>query len=435
MAKEKKKINIPEGLVDYYVIYSIDRRLGTKEIRKLLIQKQGEIRSQMAGGALNAPEILEKLQEAYNEIANAVRAFKNEDRRKEYDILLNAAYEAGKIDVEAQTMAQGLYEEIEAMFVKGNYQGAIKKCLEALNNNVKDYRIYILLAKSYFALEEVDKSLSTVDKGLSVYPNNMHLLRVGARYANKGKKDYNRAQSYVNQMLEIDPDNAMAVSEQSYLYLNNGKQDLAYQMIDDYMEKHPNDMQFRKDCAYDLIGHSYSYYIKDPETGAYFLDKQEDYQKSLEACNKAMSIYNDKNVQKAVETANFYGTTEFNKENKESIIWLFIGGLIYFVPSVLSLFTYIGGILFGNISFVEILPVLFVGIIGGLLLYSGVKLRQFSYRPYWQINKFILTGKRVKGESKYIWIGKIFVGVVKWCFKAMWWLVKFIFYLVWYSVR
>ena len=320
MAKEKKKINIPEGLVDYYVIYSIDRRLGTKEIRKLLIQKQGEIRSQMAGGALNAPEILEKLQEAYNEIANAVRAFKNEDRRKEYDILLNAAYEAGKIDVEAQTMAQGLYEEIEAMFVKGNYQGAIKKCLDALNNNVKDYRIYILLAKSYFALEEVDKSLSTVDKGLSVYPNNMHLLRVGARYANKGKKDYNRAQSYVNQMLEIDPDNAMAVSEQSYLYLNNGKQDLAYQMIDDYMEKHPNDMQFRKDCAYDLIGHSYSYYIKDPETGAYFLDKQEDYQKSLEACNKAMSIYNDKNVQNAVETANFYGTTKFNEENKESII-------------------------------------------------------------------------------------------------------------------
>lgn len=428
--KKKKNINIPEGIVDYYAIYSIDRNLGTKEIKKLLLQRQGEIRSQMAGGALNAPEILEKLQEAYNEIANVVKVFKNEERRKEYDILLDAAYEAGKIDVEAQTMAQDLYEEIEAMFLKGNYRGAVKKCLEALNNNVKDYRIYILLAKSYFALNDPDKSISTIDDGLSVHPNNMPLLRAGARFSNEGKKDYNKAQSYVNRILEIDADSAIAASEQSYLYMSTGKQDLAYKMIDDYIEKHPSDMEFRKDCAYDMIGYSYSCYTKDPESGAYVIASEEDYQKCLDTCNKAMSIYNDENVQDALDNAKAFGTIEFNDENNESIKWSFIGGAVFWITAIFSAPQILsGGGDFGTIVS-NIIGLLLIFAFGGILIYCGVKLKKVSYRPYWQINKFILTGQREKEEARYILIGNILGGLIKWSFKASWAIIKFMFKLI-----
>ena len=430
--KKKKNVNIPESFVDYYAIYSIDRNLETKEIKKLLVQRQGEIRSQMAGGALNAPEILDKLQEAYNEIANAVKVFKTEERRKEYDILLDAAYEAGKIDVEAQTMAQDLYEEIEAMFMKGNYRGAIKKCLDALNNNVKDYRIYILLAKSYFALNDSDKSLSTVDNGLLVHPNNIPLLRVGARFSNEGKKDYNRAQSYVNKIMEMDANSSIAVSEQSYLYMSTGKHDLAYKMIDDYMEQHPSDMEFRKDCAYDMVGYSYSCYTKDPGSGAYVIASEEDYKKCLDTCNKAMSIYNDENVKEALDNAKAFGEVEFNDENNESIKWLFIGGFTYLVMSLMlfSLLSGASGKDFGSIIGEIIGPIagaIVLICLGVLLIYCGVQLKKVSYRPYWQINKFILTGQREKIEEKYILIGNIFGGLIKWSFKIAWKFIELIF--------
>ncbi len=425
MAKKAKNIDIPEGFIDYYVLYGIDRKTKTKDIRKLLFQKQGEIRSNMSNGALNSPEIMKKLQEAGNEIANAIKAFKNDERRSAYDEILDAAYAAGRIDTAAQTMAQDLYEEIEALFMKGNYRLAVQKCMDALNNNVRDYRIYILLAQSYFALSDPDRSIKTVDDGLKVHPDNLPLLRAGARFANEGKKDYDKAQGYVNRMLEIDKDSPLAASEQSYLYLTTGKQDLAYGMIDEYVEKHPNDMEFRKDVAYDLVGYSYSCYTKDPNSDAYVIASQEDYQRSLDTCNKAMSLYNDENVREALENAKSFGTVEFNDENRDGIKWLFIGGLIYAFAAVMAIMAgaqagELGGAIVGSLPFT---------ILGGLLLYSAVRLRQVSYRPYWQINKFILTGQREKGEKKYIIIGKIFAGYMRWSFKIGWAIVKFAFSL------
>lgn len=425
----KRNVSIPDNMVDYYFMYSLDRNLGTKEIRKILLQKQGEIRSNMSNGALNSKEILEKLQEAYNSIAAAVKVFKNDDRRKEYDRALDAAYQAGRIDVAAHTLAQDIYEEIEAMFVKGNYRRAANRCLEALNDGVHDYRIYILLAQSYFAMNDPDNSIKTVESGLQVHPDNIPLLRAGARLSNEGKHDFDRAQRYVNRMMEIDAKNPMSISEQSYLYLNSGKEDLAYKLIDEYVEEHPNDQKFRKDCAYDLIGHSYECYTKDPNGGAYVIASQEDYEKCLETCNKAASLYDDENVQTALNNAKYFGTIEYNDENNEGIFWLFVGGAIYLMPGLV--FPLMVGrsdgleAFFG--SLVTSLP---FSLVGALLVFSGIRLRQVSFRPYWQINKFILTGKREPGEKKYIIIGKIFAGYIKWCFKVSIWIIKMIFRLM-----
>lgn len=436
MAKRKRNVKIPEGIVDYYAVYSLDRKLGTKEIRKQLMRKQGEIRSNMASGSLNGPEFLEKQQEMYNMVAAAMKIFKNEDRRKEYDLALDAAYEAGKIDIEAQTMAQDLYEEIEAMLLRGNYQGVIRKCMDALNNGVLDYRIYIFMAGSYSALNDPDRSLKAVENGLQVHPENMPLLRAGARYSNEGKHDFNKAQEYINRMLEIDAESNYAVSEQSYLYLCTGKDDLAYQLIDEYVEKHPNDSEFRQNCAHDLVGHSYSCYTKAPDSDAYVIASQEDYQKCLDICNKAASLYNDDSVRTALERAEYFGTVEFNDENKESIMWLFIGGGMYFVIGIIV------GILLvmelGTDKEINIIAGIFGAFIlggcpfaiGSLLIHFGKRLYQVSYRPYWQINKFIMTGVREKGEGKYIIIGKIFTWYMRLCVKTAIWTIKFVFYWV-----
>ena len=415
--KQQKPVNLPEDFMDYYVYYDLNRSGNTKDIRKQLLQRQGEIRSKMTGGSLNSPEIMNKLQEAFENIAAAIKIFKNDDRRKNYDALLDAAYESGALNPEAQSTAQDLYEEIQALYMKGNYSGAIRAAMEALNNNAHDYRIYILLAQSYFALNNADASLKAVDDGLNVHPDNFPLLRAGARFANEGKQDYGCSQRYINRMMEIDPENPMAVSEQSYLYATAGKTDIAYKLVDDFLEKHPNDTDFRKDVAYDLVGLSYSScYTKDPYSDAYIIASEEDYKKSLDTCTKAASLYNDENIQDALENARSFGSVEYNDENTENILWLFIGGAIYLVTSIVA---------FASNGLAGLL----VFALGILLIFSGVKLRKLSYRPYWQINKFILTGQREKEEGRYITIGKIFAGYMKWCIKASVGIMKFCFRL------
>ena len=420
-----KKVDTTEKMRDYYSEYQLDPNMKTKDIYKELQRKSGELRSQMANGSLNDESIQQKLQFAFNSLAEAIKIFKKEDRRKEYDLKLETARQANMIDMEAQKLAQDLYEELLAMFAKGNYNGVLQRCMEALNRNIRDYRLYILMAQSYMALNNPDNSIKTIDNGLQVHPDNMPLLRAGARLANTGMNDFDKSQQYINRMMEIDSENNLAVSEQSYLYLTNGKQDLAYQLVDEYMEKHPNDMDFRKNCAYDMIGYSYSScYTKDPDNGAAIIASQENYQKCLDTCNKAVSLYNDETTKTALDNAKYFGTVEFNDENKKSIIWLFIGGVLYAFGGIMQIVT--GAV---NQSAGIWVACLVMFALAGLLIYSGIRLRQFSYRPYWQINKFILTGKREKGEGKYILIGQIFAGYMEWGLKISWKLIKFSFKL------
>lgn len=421
-------VNNSNNIVDYYAIYQLDRNMSREDILKRLRQLQGEIRSKMSCGSLNSPEILEKLQESFNGIAQAVKTFKTDERRQEYDAALSAAYQAGRVNMEAQKLAQSLYEEIETLFLNGQYHIAIRKCLDALNNNVTYYKFYIILARSYLALNDINNSIGCIENGIKIHPNNLEVLKAGARIANEGASDFNRSQQYVNKMTEIDSDSPLTVSEQTYLYVTNGKTDMAYQLIDDYLNKHPNDNGFRELCAHDLVGYSYSCYTKDPESNSYVIASKEDYQKCLDICNKAASIYQDENVRTALENAKYFGNIEFNDENNKNILWLFIGGGLYAFGGLMMLLTGIGS---GSAAgfFGILIPLLLMGGLGGLCIYSGIKLKQCSYRPYWQINKFILTGEREPEEKKYVMIGKIFAGYMEWSLKLSWKLTKFCFRL------
>ena len=401
-----------EKVVDYYVYYSIDRQNDTKTIRDFLMKEQGRIRSHMSSSALNGTEIQMELQEKFNEMAEAMRAFRNDQRRKAYDKKLDEAYKNNMVDMAAQPMSQDLFQELEDMFGKGNYQGVINRCQQAFNSNVLDYRLFIYMAQSYMALNDSTNCYNTLGYGLNSYPDNMEILRAGARLSNTGMNDYNTSQAYINRMLEIDPENRYANSEQCYLYECTGHEDMAYQLMDTYMGRYPSDMEFRNLCAYDLVKHSYSRYTEDPTTGSTVIASQEAYNQCLNDCSKAVSIYSDEYTKAAYENAQYYGTTEFNKENVESIAWMFGGGILYCVCGFIAL---AGG------------PWGFIGLelIGALVLYCAIRLKMLSHRPYWQINKYILTGEREPSEKKYMTIGSIFTGYMKWSIRASVKMTKF----------
>lgn len=428
MAKVKtkaKKVRIPENIIDYYAVYALDRKLDAQAIKKKLRSIQGDIRENMSSGSLNSNEVMAKLQESFNQVAEALKVFKNKETKEEYDAQLDAAYANGVLNTEAQTMAEDLYAEIEAMFLKGNYQGAARKCTDALNNNVRDARIYGLLARSYYALQDFSRSLQTVVEGVKIHPENMELLRMGARFSNEGKEDYNTAQEYINRMFSIDANNKFAYAEQIYLYLCTGKNDLAYQNIDEYLQGNPHDNEFRRTCAYDLVGFSYSYYTKDESSGSYVLISKEAYENCVAVCDKAASLYNDENTINCLNTAKSYGEIEFNEDNKENIKWTAIAGVIY----IASAFMYTASGMFTGENLLETIvamgPVFLLFVLGVAVLYCAYGLYQVSKRPYWQIYKYYLTGQREKKEKIFIIIGTILAGYMKFAWKFTKWMFRF----------
>ena len=81
----------------------------------------------------------------------------------------------------------------------------------------------------------------------------LNLYWLGARIASVGTKDFDDAQKRVNKLLEIGPDNSIGHSEQVYLHLQKGDEDLAFQEIDSYIAAHPQDDGFKKNVAYDIV--------------------------------------------------------------------------------------------------------------------------------------------------------------------------------------
>ena len=388
-------------LRNFYAIYGFDYNEPRDAIRHKLHEISNELMQQG-----NPPQLDDEIRQMINKgkacCDDALYVFRSDNYRTEYDSILKAAIEAGEIDTKAQIIAKELYDELRALFLRREFSQVINRCLEAINNDIHDYRLYLLLANSYYALHNVSQSLQTVEDGLKTNLDNLALLQAGARFANEGNKDFDCSQRYIDKMLKVDAESSLAHAEQAYLYLSEGKEVLAFDTMNKYLEKHPSDTGFRKTCAYNLVDHSYSFYTHDPESNSYVIASKQDYEKCLETCNKAASMYQDQTVNDALRTAQFFGTKQFNEDNFWYIVWLVIGGLFYSL-------TVVGAVL------------------GIPLLFCAWRLYQVSQRPYWQIHQYNMTGRREPGENMYILIGKIFTGYLKWSAIIAWHIIKFIF--------
>lgn len=400
-------------LVDYYQKFRLDPNLSAEEIVAQLRSMQGKRMNQQQMNPFDY-EFQAKIEEDLQAFEDAIKIFEKD--KSKYDKELAKAYKEGRISEEVQPVAREFLEELSQLLSMGNYGVLIRRCNEALSNNVKDVRLYHFLAMANYGSDNMRAAFDAITLALTEYPNDFFSLRLGARYSTDvGAYEY--AQGYINRMLEVYPKNPTATSEQCYLYEQMGKEEMAFKLIDEYLEKNPTDEEFRRACAYDLVALSHSFYIEDSSSGSMIIASQEKYEKCLATCNKANEIYRDNMTESVLQNAKFFGQTKYNDENLRHTLALFGGGLIY-------------GLL--GLSIFHVGPNPGAGMmltLSLLLFYSGIRLTQVSFRPYWQINKFFMTGKRERSEQFYIWIGNIFAFYLKWSFKISIWIFTFIMLL------
>lgn len=184
----------------------------------------------------------------------------------------------------------------------------------------------------------------------------------------------------MNKLLQIAPHNSIGHSEQVYLHLRKGEEDLAFKEIDTYIAEHPQDEGFKRGVAYDIDSYSNSCYYYDQAQNATFIADKESYEKCLKLRTKATEVFSDEHTQKMLEDAKFYGQKEWDSWNIDAIRTLSVYALIF---------------------------LLLVPVIGFILLAVDIALVYFSFRPYWQINKTYITGERGALENAITMIGDV----------------------------
>ncbi|MBS6279560.1 MAG: hypothetical protein KH449_01985 [Lachnospiraceae bacterium] len=355
-----------------------------KEIQRLWTKRQS---------ACNDKEQLMLIENVLTKVGEGFKYLVKSLKRKEYDIALDKAYKNGQIKDETEAKMKSLIEEAKQYYRKGNIKLAAQCAAEAIEGKINDPAAYDLLARCYFDMQEYGKALKTLDAGTEIYTDNLDLYWLGARIATVGTQDYADAQQRVNKLIELAPDRSVGHSEQVYLHLHKGDENLAFQEIDTYIEAHPEDENFKRRAAYDINSYSNSCYYYDKAQNATFIANKESYEKCVKLRTKAAEIFKDEYTQKQLEDAQYFGKKEWNSWNIESIKSLSIYGLI-----LLFIFPYVG------------VPLL---IIDALLIY-------FSFRPYWQINKSYVTGEMGELERIISSIGDYAARFGGWFIRFLW---------------
>ena len=175
MAKAKK-VKVDPNIIDYYALYNLTRGADSKTLVSQLRKKQGEIKQMMSCSATGSETIMETLLEQDKLVTAAIKIFKNKEKLEEYNAQLDAAIASGTLNTEAQEAAQSALDEIERLFLKGNYNAVIKMCRNAINENGANAKLYNFLAQSYYMVDQGESALAAVDEFVKAYPKMQRLL-------------------------------------------------------------------------------------------------------------------------------------------------------------------------------------------------------------------------------------------------------------------
>lgn len=381
--------------VDLYKELELDRswdesaiRNKLKELNKFWTRRQS---------ACNDKEQLMEIDKMFDLVESALAKLTKASKRKQYDKALDEAYQNGTIKDRVEEKLRSALEQAMAYYRKGNIKLATQQAREAVDGQINDPAAYDLLARCYYDVDKNVEALAVIDQGLGIFEDNLKLHWLGARIATHGVQNYDDAQRRINVLLEKAPDSAIAHSEQIYLHLKKGEEDLAFQEIDTYIAAHPNDTAFKQGVAYDLNAHSNSCFEYDSATNAYFIQSDEACAKCLNLRTKAESIFSDEVTRKELDDAKKLSEKHWNDWNTESVKSL---------------------AMYGGLLAILYWPV------GLILLILDAVLAFNSYIPYWRVYKAYVTGDPGPLVSTVGTIGDYAAVFAKYFFKFIIWVYK-----------
>ena len=209
--------------VDYYKQLEIDRAWDEKKIKEYLRSRHRQWT--MRKNACNDKKEGLLIEEILNSIEEA-RFLTKPDKRKKYDKALEEAYKKGIIKDDIEEKLKSILGQALEYYRKGNIKLAAQSAQEAIDGKINDPMAWGILARCSYETENYTKALGIIDDGLGVFEEDIDLNWLGARIATVGTNDYEDAQRRINHLLEIAPDQAIGHSEQIFLHMIKGEEEL-----------------------------------------------------------------------------------------------------------------------------------------------------------------------------------------------------------------
>lgn len=396
--------------MDLYKQLNIERAWDEKKIKETLKSRQHQWI--MRQNACNDKKELLIIEDVMKAIGQAFQFLTKPNKRKQYDKALEEAYKNGTIKDDVEDKLNSILDQALEYFRKGNIKLAAHSAKEAIDGKINNPLAWNILARCFYDTKQYTQALDIIDRGVKVFDDDIDLNWLGARIATVGTNNYEDAQRRINRLLEIAPNQAIGYSEQIFLHFTKGEEALAFQEIDKYIEEQPNDNEFKKNAAYNVINFSNTSYVKDPKSGVYIIADKQGYERCLKMREKAQEIYQDEYTEQQVEKARYFGTLEFNKDNLNDLLWMYGTFLYVFIAVLSSVFDGTEGLF----AFAAVCLALAV---------PPVILTAVSFRPYWQLNRIYLTGDPGLLETIVVKIGRVYTWAIKKALWLLWKLFKF----------
>ena len=374
-----------EYFIDYYSMFSeqINREMTESEIKKRLSEEMSFISQRLSGIHPDDEANQKSTREIRDHCRKAIKILSNPVTRREYDIQLDAAVKAGKVNYEVSEEVKDILARAHAFFEKGRYDLALNLAKEALDNKLDSEETYELISRSYFMLGDYDEAVDSVSKAAGIYQSSLHLRWLNIRFLTM-TENFNEAQAKLNEAMRDFDNDSMLAAEQIYLYGYAERFDMLKDTIDSYISRNPNDMNYRRYVAHNLIEIAQQCYVYDSAAEMLLLTEEESYNRCLELVTLANTIFQDEYVQNELEYVKEFGEEVFDDDHKGLKRFYRIGCILL--------------ILFGIILITDLFeggsiypPIIVIGI-GVLFQYAAGLVDKCSYRPYWKVYRDTYRG-------------------------------------------
>lgn len=324
-----------DTIVDYYEIFGISRQFNISEIKNFLDKKGRELNRRHSS---TKGEIREKigfmkeiLKDARKYLASSIEI------KEEYDRKLNEAYQNGTLNSKMQEEISNIINEAISYYEKMFYDVAISTVEKAFQNNMNEPRLYEVMARSYYEMGDMKKADEILDIALSVYKYDLDFWLLSARY-NTNLGNYEKAQQQISHILESEPENAEAIIEQFYLYLASENEDIAYKAAKEYINNHPDDIEFKNNIIDEMMLYAENSCFVDNE---YIADK-ENYEKYKSISEKCYEIFPCENSNYFKSYAKVLGMKTKNRENTDAVMLLTFHGVLAVPCGILEVISFFG---------------------------------------------------------------------------------------------
>jgi len=368
-------------MIDYYKLFSLERSASSDEIKKQL-REQLEIWLERKITTKDE-KTRQSVKSTIEHLTNASMTLGFPAKRQAYDRELEAAYKAGLISDTKQAEAKDALELARNYYDQGKPKLAAQYAIQAIENDVGISDAHDILAHSYYEMGEYVAALDTVEKANQLYRNNLDFEWLKIRFCINLEK-FAKAQEQINATLQRDRNNSLIHAEQAYLYYCAGKKQMALDEIDSYVAKNPDDQEYKRFVANNLITCSQTLYLVDPSAGGLVLTESAAYKECLMLCEKAYSLFPNETTRKELNDVQAFGVTEFDARNKGKLVFIGIEALAALIATF-SLQSASGS--------------LATFALFALLVVFDIALWKVSMRPLWAILKESYTGAREPREA------------------------------------